>query len=171
MLRAILALVAAAFCATPGAQPHLVATCDSPEARQFDFWLGEWTASYELEGKKATSRNRISKILNGCAILEEFTGAPGIVLEGRSLSTFDRNTRRWGQTWVDSEGSYLDFHGALVDGRMIFTREAERDGRKFTQRMVWQDIAADSFKWLWQRSEDEGKTWKTLWEIDYRRVK
>ena len=171
MHRALLAIVAAALATGAGAQRHPLSACDSPEARQFDFWVGEWNASYELEGKKATSRNRITKILDGCAILEEFTGAPGIALDGRSLSTFDRNTRRWGQTWVDSEGSYLDFHGAFIDGRMIFTREAERDGRKFQQRMVWQDIAADTFKWLWQRSEDEGKTWKTLWEIDYRRVK
>lgn len=171
MVRALAILAATAFAAAAIAQPHPLAACDSPEARQFDFWIGDWTASYELEGKKATSRNHITKILNGCAILEEFSGAPGIALDGRSLSTFDRNTRRWGQTWVDSEGSYLDFHGANVDGRMVFTREAERDGRKFQQRMVWQDIAADSFKWLWQRSEDEGRTWQTLWEIDYRRVK
>lgn len=167
---ALAALAIAGFACAAAAQ-HPLSACDAPEAHQLDFWLGDWVAHYELEGKKGTSRNRVTKILGGCAILEEFTGAPGITLDGRSLSTFDRNTRRWGQTWVDSEGSYLDFHGALVDDRMVFTREAERDGRKFLQRMVWQDIAADGFRWLWQRSEDEGKSWKTLWEIEYRRVK
>jgi hypothetical protein len=35
--------------------------------------------------------------------------------------------------------------------------------------MVFTDIAADSFAWLWQKTEDGGQTWKTNWRIDYRR--
>ena len=141
--------------------------CDSAESKQFDFWLGDWEASY----KGGQSRNHITKILDGCVILEEFTGAPGSPLNGHSVSTFDRNAKQWKQTWVDNNASYLDFSGSFADGKMILWREAERQGKKFRQRMVWQDIQAETFKWLWQRSDDEGKTWNTLWEIDYRRVK
>ena len=36
-----------------------------------------WELSYVDEGKPAKSRNRVTKILGGCAVLEEFTGAPG----------------------------------------------------------------------------------------------
>ena len=141
--------------------------CDSPESKQFDFWVGEWELTY-AGGK---SRNRITKILGGCAILEEFSGEPGTKLNGHSTSTYDRGAKRWKQTWVDNTASYLDFSGEFADGRMVLAREAERGGRKFRQRMMFQDIRADSLKWLWQRSDDEGATWKTQWEIDYRRVK
>ena len=60
------------------------------------------------------SRNRITKVLDGCVILEEFTGTAGTRLDGRSFSTYDRATRRWKQTWVDNTASYLDFVGATV---------------------------------------------------------
>lgn len=146
--------------------------CDSPEARQFDFWVGEWDLSYKsADGRMDRSRNRITKALDGCVILEQFTGAPGTKLNGHSVSTFDRNAKQWKQTWVDNTASYLDFTGGLADGKMILVRDAERQGKKFRQRMVWQDIRADAFKWLWQRSDDGGATWSTQWEIDYRRVK
>ncbi len=163
----ILACSAGAFAQAPP-QPG----CDSAESRQFDFWIGEWELSYKTpDGKAGTSRNRISPILDGCAILEEFSGAPGTKLDGRSVSTFDRNARAWKQTWVDNTGSYLDFTGGLSEGRMVLAREAERQGRRFRQRMVWQDIRPDALKWLWQRSDDGGSTWSTQWEIDYKRVK
>jgi hypothetical protein len=145
--------------------------CDTPQSRELDFWVGEWTLSYVEDGKSLTSRNRISKILDGCAVLEEFDGAPGIALTGRSLSTFDRATGRWKQTWVDNSGAYLDFVGGLQDGRMVFERTAQRDGKRFAQRMVFDDVKPESLRWLWQRSDDAGRTWKTLWEIAYRRSK
>lgn len=144
--------------------------CDSPESRQLDFWVGEWELTYAAQGKPARSRNRITKTLDGCVVAEEFTGAPGTRLDGRSYSTFDRATRQWKQTWVDNTGAYLDFTGAFADGRMVFSREAVRDGKRFLQRMVFEDIRPDSLKWLWQRSDDAGATWTTQWAIDYRRL-
>lgn len=163
----VLGFAFAAHAQTPPAPPP---PCESiAESRQFDFWVGDWDASYTMGGKAGTSRNRISKILDGCVVLEEFSGPPGVKLEGRSHSVFDRNAKKWKQTWVDSSGAYLDFTGGFADGRMILSREGERAGRRFLQRMVWQDIEPARFKWLWQRSDDGGATWSTAWEIDYRR--
>jgi len=145
--------------------------CDSPESHQMDFWLGEWQADYVQNGVKAKSHNRITKTLDGCAILEEFTGAPGIPLDGRSYSAYDRNAGVWKQTWVDNQGAYLDFAGSIVDGNRVFAREFQRQGSTVKQRMVFRDVKPDAFKWLWQGSTDGGATWNTAWEIDYRRVK
>jgi hypothetical protein len=154
------------------AQAPAPPTCDGPEWKQFDFWVGDWDLSYKAaDGKVLASRNKVTKILGGCVLLEQFSGAPGTKLDGHSVSTFDRNARQWKQTWVDNTGSYLDFTGGFADAKMILARDAERQGKKFRQRMVWQDIRADAFKWLWQRSDDGGATWSTQWEIDYRRAK
>jgi len=156
-------LLAAAF---PAAAQQTVG-CNSPESKQLDFWVGEWDLTYG-DGGKGT--NRITKILDGCAILEEFTGAPGVKLNGRSFSAFDVATRRWKQAWVDDSGAYLDFTGSREDGRMVFAREATRGEKKFLQRMVFADVTPQSLLWTWQRSDD-GKEWKTLWEIRYKRVR
>ena len=153
-------------------QPPPQYGCDSPESKQLDFWVGDWELSYKSGEQVGTSRNRITKSLDGCVVMEEFTGAPGTKLNGRSYSTFDRVTKQWKQAWVDNTASYLDFTGGLLpDGRMHFAREAGPPGKRFRQRMVWQDVKADSMKWLWQRSDDDGATWKTMWEIDYRRAR
>jgi uncharacterized protein DUF1579 len=145
--------------------------CDSPEAHQFDFWIGEWDLSYVENGKPGTSRNRVSRILDGCAIVEEFSGAPGTPLNGRSVSTFERASGHWKQAWVDNTAAFLDFTGGWDGERMTLAREARVRGRKVMQRMVFRDIRRDRFKWLWQASNDAGRTWTTQWEIDYRRSK
>ena len=168
MRLAALLLVLAVPAAFGQAQPTY--GCDSPESRQLDFWVGEWDLSYAAAGKAVTSRNRITKVLGGCVILEEFSGGAGTKLEGRSFSTFDRATKRWKQTWVDNTASYLDFDGATVDGNMAFVRTVARDGKTTHQRMVFRDVKADSLRWLWQSSPD-GQAWTTLWDIEYRRVK
>jgi len=170
-MKRLSALVLAAAVNGHAAQLPPAYGCDSPEARQFDFWVGEWELSYVENGKAGTSHNRVTKILDGCALLEEFSGGPGTRLDGRSLSTFDRATRQWKQTWVDNTASYLDFTGGWSEGRMILTREAQITGGRFLQRMVYEDIRAESLKWLWQRSDDGGKSWTTGWEIAYRRLK
>jgi hypothetical protein len=145
--------------------------CDSPESRQLDFWVGDWELTYKgPSGQPAISRNRITKTLDGCVILEEFTGAPGTKLDGRSFSTFDRATRQWRQVWVDNTASYLDFTAARVDGDMAFVRSVTKDGKTTHQRMVFRDVKPGSLRWLWQSSPD-AQAWTTQWEIDYRRVK
>ena len=145
--------------------------CDTPQHHEMDFWLGDWDAEYVQNGVKAKSRNRISRTLGGCVILEEFSGAPGIALEGRSWSVYDRAAGQWKQTWVDDSGAYLDFTGSVVDGNRVFARQFQRQGRTIQQRMVFRDVKPEAFKWLWQNSNDGGATWNTTWEIDYRRLK
>jgi hypothetical protein len=172
VIRALFLSTVLAGCGCAVAQTAPLHGCDSPESRQFDFWVGDWELSYKgPDGKVAASRNRITRILDGCVLLEQFAGAPGTKLDGHSVSTYDRNTKQWKQAWVDNTGSYLDFTGGFADAKMVLSRDAERQGKRFKQRMVWQDIRADSFKWLWQRSDDGGSTWSTQWEIDYRRAK
>ena len=167
-MRARLSLLCVSLAASAALAQAPKYGCDSPESKQLDFWVGEWDLSYAGGGK---GRNRITKALDGCAVFEEFEGAPGTPLNGRSFSVFDRTTKLWKQTWVDNTGAYLDFVGELVDGQVSFRREGERAGRKILTRMIWSDVKADSLKWLWQSSGDGGKTWKTTWEIDYRRIR
>jgi hypothetical protein len=163
---ALAALVLAATAVLAQSQPQY--GCDSPESRQLDFWVGDWDLTYTAAGKPAKSRNRITKVMDGCVILEEFTGGTGTRLDGRSFSTYDRATKRWKQTWVDNTASYLAFDGATVDGDMAFVRSVTRDGKTTHQRMVFRDVKADSLLWLWQSSPD-GQAWTTQWEIEYRR--
>ena len=133
------------------------------EARQFDFWVGHWNLTWP--GGSGT--NRISLALDSAVILEEFNGGESMALRGMSVSVYDRRAGAWKQTWVDNQGGYLDFVGGFNGQRMILQRSATIEDNTVLQRMVWQNIAVDSLDWNWERSDDQGKSWKTLWPIHY----
>lgn len=132
---------------------------------EFDFWLGTWKGSWTAEAGIRTCVNRITKEYAGKVIVERFSADAPEELNGLSVSVFDTADGCWKQTWVDDSGSYLDFRGEWDGERMILGRQAA----EFRQRMVWHEIEADSFQWLWQRSPD-GEEWQTVWQIEYERI-
>lgn len=136
---------------------------DTNPEYQFDFWLGTWDVQWGEDGR---GTNRIERILDGKIIQENFT-APDLI--GMSVSSYDKERGLWCQTWVDNSGGYLDFTGKLEGEKMILTRDAIVKGQTCKQRMVWFDIQADRFEWNWERSDDDGKTWRVLWNIHYTR--
>jgi len=136
---------------------------DPQPETQFDFWLGEWDVTW---GEDRNGTNRIERILDGKIIQENFI-APD--LHGMSVSSYDPERQLWCQTWVDNNGTYLDFTGNFADDRMILSRDAIVRGEACKQRMVWYNIQGDGFDWNWERSNDGGNTWRVLWQIHYAR--
>lgn len=148
------------------------------EARQFDFWLGEWELTWPGEqsglpaGQVGHGTNTITAILDSAVIQENFADGVPNSLRGISVSVYNQKLGKWQQTWVDNQGSYLDFVGELKDGAMILSRKATtKDGKEIMQRMVWHNISRDQLDWNWEASQDGGKTWKTNWQIHYTRKK
>lgn len=142
------------------------------EAKEFDFWLGSWDLEWTDEkGHKQTGKNVIAKILKGQVIEENFSASGEDPYQGKSHSLFDIKSGLWKQTWVDSDGNYLDLTGEFKEGEMMLARESvDMEGQKVLQRMIFSDIKSDSFLWDWESSADDGKTWKTNWKIIYKRT-
>jgi len=140
---------------------------DRPE-NQFDFWLGWWDCTWGEDGKGS---NRVERILDGKVIQENFDGGDSLDLQGISHSVWDQERQLWCQTWVDNNGSYLDFTGSFHDGQMVLSRDAIVHGEACIQRMVWYNITEDAFDWNWERSDDGGNTWNVNWQIKYKRKK
>lgn len=144
--------------------------CLAPEARQFDFWLGNWDLSWE----GGTGKNTITNKFGACVVEENFAADSSAdtpdPLRGTSVSVYSTQLEKWRQTWVDNQGGYLDFVGGFSDGKMTLSREAARKGETYYQRMVWYNISEDSLDWNWERSKD-GVVWKTQWKIHYQRRK
>ena len=140
-------------------QPDTPPPCNQPEARQLDFWVGEWDLEWG-DGGKGT--NVIEATLDGCVIVEDFDGTSAISLREMSVSTYNAQLGKWQQTWVDNQGSYLDFVGDFEDSKMVLQSSATVGDKEVLQRMVYYDIRKDSLMWNWERSEDGGKTWQVL---------
>jgi len=147
--------------------------CDEGQRRQFDFWVGSWDLDWPTgpTGHAGFGRNNVQKMWGNCIIQENFSGEQSIPLRGISVSAYIPQSAQWKQTWVDNQGSYLDFVGEAKNGQMILSREAEVNGKKILQRMVWKNIKPMELDWSWEKSEDGGQTWQVLWPIHYRRHK
>lgn len=168
--------VALLFCLTvwASAQQNAPNPCTLPEQQQLSFWVGEWDLTWpgNQAGEVQHGSNNIQRVLDSCVVEENFSGLKDSPLRGKSVSLFDISSHKWKQTWVDNQGSYLDFVGEFKDGQMILAREVPRpDGTKGLQRMVFKNIQPDEFDWSWEGSKDGGKTWQVQWPIHYKRRK
>jgi hypothetical protein len=141
--------------------------CDAAVRRQFDFWVGDWSVTV---GGKPAGENRIDKILNGCALLENWRGAGG--MSGKSLNFYDPQREQWHQTWVDDRGGSLALDGAFKDGRMVLTGSTKdpKTGKTTINRITWTPLPADQVRQLWETSND-GQSWTVAFDGLYTRRK
>ena len=155
---------------------NLIVYCQPniPEEEYFDFWIGEWNLTWQdSDSTIGTGKNTISRVMNDKVILESFVGLTGQNegYVGKSWSVYNRQLKEWKQTWVDSQGAYLDFHAEFSDDNRMFVRKfTGPNGKEVLQRMVFRGIKKNSFTWDWQSSTDGGETWKLQWQIAYRRT-
>jgi hypothetical protein len=165
MLFAFLLLLQTSAPTQPPAGPP---PCAAAEHRQFDFWLGDW----EVRGPtgQVVGHNRVTSVLGGCAIREEWTSADGRSI-GTSLNAYDPRSKRWHQSWVDNSASRLDLVGGLVGGAMVLeqrTRRAPTDPED-VQRITWTPMPEGRVRQHWQASTDGGATWTTAFDGVYAR--
>lgn len=140
--------------------------CTAPEHRQFDFWIGEWDVANP--GGKPAGRNRIESILGGCALRETWTGTGGS--HGTSYNAWDRQRRRWHQTWIDDGGLVLRLEGGFADGRMVLQGETlDSTASAVLNRITWQETGPGAVRQLWEVSSDGGKTWGVAFDGRYRK--
>lgn len=146
----------AAHAQTPGnvATPR----CSSSEYRQFDFWLGEWDVT---QGGKTAGRNSVHSILGGCAISEDWSGTGGF--KGVSVNFYNAESKRWHQTWIDSQGESLALEGNLEAGSMVL----QSDGTASRHKISWTLLPDKTVRQLWQVRDAPAADWKTLFDGRY----
>ena len=95
-------LLAASSAAQQPAQPPAPPppACETPEHRQFDFWVGNWDV-YPTGTDRLVAHSLIERRYNGCAIRENWMPLQG--QGGGSFSAWRPEARGWRQTWVDFE--------------------------------------------------------------------
>ena len=144
------------------------APCTAPPYRQFDFWIGEWKVR-TADGKAAGS-SRITSILGGCVIFEEWTGAGGPSI-GKSFNIFDASRKRWHQSWVDNGGTLAQFDGGLTDGAMILEGPAVGpNGVALRSRMTFTPLPDGRIRQQWENSSDGGTSWTSAFDGYYSRT-
>jgi hypothetical protein len=141
-----------------------------PVYRQFDYWLGTWDVRANGSPPNTPpATNVITKIHNGCVILESWT-APGQT--GQSFNIYDRIEKKWKQTWVDSGGGLHEYWGEIKDGNMVYEGDIPatggRPGRMRT-RLTFFRRPDGSVRQYSERTEDGGRTWQVNYDLIYTR--
>lgn len=134
---------------------------DRAEARQFDFWVGHWDVYHPEEGRKL-GENVIQPLLEGCGLLENWTGAGGS--SGKSLNFFDAQRKTWRQVWVSDRGNVLDYRrGEFRNGAMRFEGlTIDPAGDTTLQKLTFYAVSGDTVRQVFESSKD-GETWSTDW--------
>jgi hypothetical protein len=148
---------------------HLVyaeATCRSaPEFRQFDFWIGEWNV--HANGKLAGTSS-IQLILDDCVIFENYTGVKGY--QGKSFNVYNPAIKKWQQLWVDNSGGVLQLTGSYSENKMEYWGETvQAKGPMIKERLTFYRTSKEEVRQVWEQSQDQGKTWKTVFDGIYTR--
>jgi hypothetical protein len=145
-------------------EPARHASCDAPEYRQFDFWVGDWNA-FEAGGAAPVARLRVDRLLDGCVLREDYEGADGH--KGVSLSIYDASRKVWHQTWVTNRGELLVIEGAFQGGRMVLAgADRAEDGTQRQVRGIWKPEGG-GFRETAVTSTDGGKTWKPWFDLRF----
>jgi hypothetical protein len=140
-------------------------------AREFDFWVGEWTV-YASGTKTNVGHSIIQRISEGCSILENWF-SNGVAFNGKSLNFVDPSTNKWKQRWIGSDGAVREFvNGEYKDGAMRYTFETtDAQNHKLSGRFTFFNVGPDEVRQVKETSADEGKTWQTVYDFRYERIK
>lgn len=144
-----------------------LAQCTAPEYQQFDFWLGSWQVTSGASSQ--ISENNISKINKGCGLLEEYHTPSGYY--GKSLNIYDKQSKQWHQTWIDSSGLLLQLSGQFDGKSMIMTGAGKNvKGEAIINKITWTPQVNGSVRQLWQISSDDGENWQTVFDGNYQKI-
>ncbi len=145
------------------AQTNKPAPCTSPQHRQLDFWVGDWDAFDFDNQKEVAARARVSQILQGCSLLEDYQQVDG--LHGQSFSTYDASRNVWHQTWVTNRGSLLVLEGKMEGDKLVL--KGTDNIRKADMRVTW-ETDGNGVRETAVSSKDGGKTWEPVFDMVFR---
>lgn len=167
---AVVALAMAATLAAPvTAQPPRAPACaDDPAFGWLDFWVGDWKV---MIGGQQVGTNRIRKVLDGCAVTEEWTDARG--REGRSLFYVSPGSGGWRQVWVTdtalAPGGVKEKRliARFPNGALRFQGEIAAEGLVVLDRTTLTPLENGHVRQVIERSDDGGATWRTGFDAVY----
>ena len=151
-------------------EPH--ACQDNIAYHELDFWVGEWDvfAKDEKGVEQKVGTNRIEKVLDGCAVIENWKDVEGH--EGKSLFYYRPVQGDWKQVWVTDTGpiKVKTLILEMPDGGVRFQGElAKRSGGTYLDRTTLAPLPGGKVRQVIEISTDAGKNWQAGFDAEYRR--
>jgi hypothetical protein len=163
VLAGVMGMMAQPIASADSAKP---AACSQPAYRQFDFWAGDWDAFDVDKPGQPVARARVTPILGGCVLLEDYRATDGHA--GQSFTIYDASRRTWHQTWVTDRGRLLTIEGGIEAGAMVLSgTDRTRDDKERRVSGTWKAIDG-GVRETAVISMDGGKTWTPWFDLLFR---
>jgi len=184
-VRAFAIVLAALAIAFPGmaAPAATLAAEDRSGLHDFDFLRGDWRVRHRYLRVQGDQREwveidgtcRNDPLLEGAANLEEHVfQRPGGVTRALGLRAYDPKTALWSIWWVDGRdpAGAMDppMKGRFEKGVGLFYGPQPGPPSPTRLRFTWSGVTPTSARWEQAVSTDEGKTWETVWIMEFRRA-
>jgi hypothetical protein len=168
---AIVILLGAPSSPTLAARPQAPSCESQPEFAQLDFWVGNWDV---FVGDQRVGEDHIQKIMDGCAITEDWKDARGG--QGHSLFYIEPASMVWKQVWVTQRAlapgglKEKQLIARLPNGALRFQGQvAIAGGQSYLDRTLLEAAGPAEVHQLIEISRDGGQTWQTTFDAMYRR--
>jgi len=155
------------------------------EVSQFNFLIGQWDldvkpAAVGLAQKihgvpKLVGSWKAWRALDGFGLEDEMriTDASGNpILLSHAVRYYDANAKAWKASTIDVYRGVFSTSTAQMRGGEIVSSSSGTDaeGKAYLARGRYEDIKPDSFRFIQERSTDNGKSWSTNLTIEAKRV-
>lgn len=149
---------------------------------EFDPLFGEWNVSHkrlvqpfvgssdwqEFDGTSLTQ-----PLMGGAGNVEDnLINFPDGAFRAVTLRTYDPSSKKWAIWWCDGRNPHAidaPIIGEFTNGIGVFYADRVIAGKSVKVRMYWQNTTPDVPHWEQALSADAGKSWETIWTMDFRR--
>jgi len=136
----------------------------SPEARQFDFWVGSWDVRTPQGDLAGTNDIRLGA--GECVLVENWKSTQGG--RGQSLNFYDADAKLWRQIWVDATAEVTRFEGTFTEGQMRFKGErVSKTGQHIPVKMTFTPMPDGRVRQMGEISNDGGTSWSVEYDLYY----
>jgi hypothetical protein len=135
------------------------------DARQLDYWLGEWSvASPGMAGK---GQSNVHLSLDQCMMVESW-GSDTSDHRGENSFAYNSEDKAWYGLFVDNHGRVHSMKGNVTPGYAEFVGPARDDnGKAILKKVKVVRQNADAVEQVWERSVDNGASWTTDFKMEY----
>jgi len=147
------------------------------EMKQLESMNGEYEVEFSFkmdptseEWTETEATAVVSMVAGGGAQQLLFEGnMMGMPFNGVGLTSYDRETKKWQSTWVDSMGARISVYtGDFKDGKIVVTGKDLGQGMTYHSRLTTYNITEKGYDWLYEMSMD-GTTFTEGAKATYRK--
>ncbi len=169
-MKRVLFLITAALCShlamLPAYSAAETASCaTSSDARQLDYWLGDWAVASPGSPQQDLS---FARQVPAGGELEQRHYRP----RGRNVLAYNSEDKTWHGLFVDNRGRVHVLKGAVAPVSAEFDGPSrDANGKAVLNRVKVLRVTADNVEQIWEKSPDNGASWTTEFRMEYSRKK